>query len=167
MPRTQGSDDLYRLIHSLSNFEVRYFRQFALRHSAENKKHLQLFTIIHRQKEFEEASLKREFKAYPEMKVYLFDMLLKSLTQHPENLTSYDNLQMQNIFCNILVKRGLPQKAKQYATRGLAEAREEDMFIQEINFLATIMAVQMPLWNPVKFKQDEQLFGEVHSAIAK
>ncbi len=61
--RTTGSDDLYRLIHSLTTEEKGYFKKLALRHSPKGSKHLKLFDAIAAQKTFEEASLKKSLEA--------------------------------------------------------------------------------------------------------
>lgn len=46
--RTTGSDDLYRLIHSLTTEEKGYFKKFAKRHTSGGNKYLQLFDDINR-----------------------------------------------------------------------------------------------------------------------
>lgn len=79
MARTKGSDDLYKLIHSLNKQEKGYFKKFAKRYSEGDSNFLKLFDAINAQQQFEEESLKKQFKAYARMKVYLFNMICDAL----------------------------------------------------------------------------------------
>src|SRR5687767_1448334 len=111
MARTTGSDELYRLIHALTTEEKGYFKKFAKRHTSKGNKYLQLFDAINKQKEFEEKSLKKKFKDLAVMKVYLFDMILRSLLINLKNVSAETMLLQKLIYCEILQSKGLQKKA--------------------------------------------------------
>jgi RNase P protein component len=55
--------DLFRLIHSLSKSEKRYFKIYASRHViGEENNYIRLFNAIDRQQEYDEAALRAQFK---------------------------------------------------------------------------------------------------------
>jgi hypothetical protein len=59
MARTIGSDELFRLIHSLSVEEKGYFKKFATRHTTNDSIYLKLFNTIAKQDAFDETQLKK------------------------------------------------------------------------------------------------------------
>ena len=75
MARLVGSDDLFRLIHSLTPEEKGYYKKLAKRHTARGTNYVKLFDAINEQEVFEEKTLKEQFKHYAVMKVYLKDMI--------------------------------------------------------------------------------------------
>lgn len=85
MARTKGSDELYKLIHSLTTEEKGYFKKFAQRHTASGNQYLQLFDIISKQQTFEETELKKNYKSYARMKVYLKDLITDAMLMHYRN----------------------------------------------------------------------------------
>lgn len=107
MARTTGSDELFRLIHSLTTEEKGYFKKFALRHTSEGNKYLQLFDAISKQNEFEEASLKKKFKDLPVLKNYLFEMILNALQIFETEPSTQQLIYKGLIRINLLVKKGL------------------------------------------------------------
>lgn len=82
MPK-RGSDDLFRLIKSMSKTEKSYFKKFAERHViGEQNNYLKLFDAIERQEVYDEKKILREekyIKQLPYLKNYLMDAVLKSL----------------------------------------------------------------------------------------
>ncbi|MEO8513974.1 MAG: hypothetical protein ABI543_10470 [Ignavibacteria bacterium] len=80
------SDDLFRLIKSLNKSEKGYFKKFAAKNEAGGKQnYIVLFEAIDRMEEYDEEHLKvllkKEsfIKQLPVYKVYLFNLILKSL----------------------------------------------------------------------------------------
>jgi len=81
------SEDLFLLIKSLTKSEKGHFKKYASKHviAGENK-YIKIFNAIERQKAYNEAELKEKFrdesllKSFAPFKVYLFDLILKSLT---------------------------------------------------------------------------------------
>ncbi len=147
MPRTTGSDDLYRLIHSLTTDEKGYFKKFALRHSQKESKHLQLFDAISKQTEFEEASLKKKFAGYVDMKGYLFEMILDSLQLGgilkdviAECIKIWQHVQ-------ILKTKGLIKKALQLTRQGYEKAHECEVFWLEMAFRKELFNMSRLSWS--------------------
>ena len=127
MARTKGSEDLYQLIHSLTAEEKGYFKKFAKRHTAQGKKYLELFDAVNAQKEFEEALLKKKFKGYADMKIYLRHLITDALTlymSHPENPVIH--LAMLLSRAAILERKGLTKLAIQEIKKAMVLAQQND-----------------------------------------
>lgn len=152
MARTKGSDDLFRLIHSLTLVEKSYFKKFAGRHSQDSK-YLQLFDSINNQKEFEEKTLKREFPAYTSMKVYLMDMILKSLFVYITDFDTQEDLMREMLYGKILLRKGLPGKALQMVEKGINLAREQELFWMEEEFLRLRVNISQFSWKADEMKR--------------
>jgi len=77
-------DNLFQLIKSLSKNEKRYFRLSASTHKRRTQ-HLQLFSILDRQQEYDEAAVREFFReqGFTEQlhvaRNYLYRMILRSL----------------------------------------------------------------------------------------
>lgn len=123
--RTSGSDDLYRLIHSLTTEEKGYFKKFALRHSAKGSKHLQLFDAISQQTEFEEASLKKKFSGYTDMKGYLNEMILDALQVFETDPSGQQVILKGIVRINLLIKKGLLNAALKHIDKNIQIAKQQ------------------------------------------
>ena len=82
----KASDQLHKLIHSLSKSEKRHFKLFASRHtSADENKYVKLFDLIEEQKEYDEELLFKKLKSDPILNNFsiaknrLYDSVLRSL----------------------------------------------------------------------------------------
>ncbi|MBA3706688.1 MAG: hypothetical protein H0W84_12535, partial [Bacteroidetes bacterium] len=82
------SNDLFRLIKTLTGAEKMYFKKVAGTHRAEdNNRYLQLFDAIEKQEEYNEEEILKKFKGtalakfLPQQKKYLFSLVLKTLSQ--------------------------------------------------------------------------------------
>lgn len=80
------SDDLFRLIQSLTPNEKRYFKVFASRHVADGEtNYLRLFDAVEQQQEYDEEIIKMQFegenfiKHLPSEKRYLQQLILKAM----------------------------------------------------------------------------------------
>ena len=83
------SDDLYRLIKSLTKPEKGYFKKFAAKNASGSKQnYIVLFDAIDSMNSYDEGLLKKKLKNDPVSrqlsvyKVYLFNLILKSLSQY-------------------------------------------------------------------------------------
>ncbi len=74
----RNSEQLYELIHSLTKSEKRHFKILSSLQSG-NKKYIELFNLIEKQKQYDERKLKLRMTALPVMKNYLYNLILKSL----------------------------------------------------------------------------------------
>lgn len=90
MPK-DPSDKVYRLIRSLSIPEKRYFRIYIRGKTDKEAKYLQLFELLARLPEYDSERVKAviypdksEGKKYPELKAYLFDLILEALRSFDE-----------------------------------------------------------------------------------
>lgn len=131
MARLVGSDDLFRLIHSLTPEEKGYYKKLAKRHTARGTNYVKLFDAINDQEVFEEKSLKQEFKHYAVMKVYLKDMITDSLMiyhkfNHP-HIELLNEIQRIHIF---LIK-GMVDEAIKVLKKALITARKMEVFAIE------------------------------------
>src|SRR5688572_19832163 len=125
--RTTGSDELFKLIHSLSTDEKGYFKKFAKRHTTGGNIYLKLFDAINKQKEFEEKTLKKKFKNYAVVKVYLFDMIMQALLVSQSRLQPQQAILRGMLQINILMARGISEKALKLLkdSQELAEQHEQ------------------------------------------
>ncbi len=168
MARTKGSDDLFRLIHSLTLVEKSYFKKFAGRHSPRDSKYLQLFDAINSQEVFEEESLKRKFKAYPSMKLYLFDIILKSLLVYTGDFEKQEELMREMLYGKILLRKGLFGKSLQYIEKALTVAREKELFWLEEEFLRQRGANAQFSWKAGSIKQKRlEYYSDIEKAREK
>ncbi|MCS6929536.1 MAG: hypothetical protein NZM43_08585 [Saprospiraceae bacterium] len=108
------SDKLYRLVKSLTPAEKRYFRIFVGRMQTPSK-YMQLFEAIARSNHFDDEALRSEIypdngqgsQKYPELKAYLFDLILKSLQAYDESCRAEFRLNHLLQSTVVLYRRGL------------------------------------------------------------
>jgi|GEM_PF-5579539 len=110
MPK-HGSNDLFRLIKSLSKTEKAYFKKFAERHViGERNNYLKLFDAIDRQEVYDEKKLLREekyVKQLPYLKNYLMSAILKSMQVFHAELTEEDQQRRMMEDARFFYKKGL------------------------------------------------------------
>lgn len=134
----KGSDDLYKLIHSLSPSEKGYFKKFADRYSfSEQNNYLKLFEAIESQKEYDEKKLLKEsyVNQLPRQKNYLQGLILKSLqVQYADELavTQIEN-SIQHI--RILTRRKLYDQARKLIIKLKKLALENDLFTDALKIV--------------------------------
>ena len=131
MPKTP-SDKLYRLVHSLSPTEKRYFRIFIRGKTDRDSKYLQLFESIAAPGGSDENKVKYkiyqgapvEGKKFSELKAYLYDLVLKCLQTFDEQHSVDYKIGQLLQSTTVLYKRGhyhdcreLLQKARKTALR--------------------------------------------------
>ena len=128
MAHLTGSDELFRLIHSLNTEEKGYFRKFALRHTSQGNDYLKLFDAINKQSAFEDAQLKKNFSNYSRKKLYLKEMLMECLlVYHRKNHPHIYLLgQLQKI--HLLVIKGLYDEAFKLLDKAISRCREMELF---------------------------------------
>ena len=120
------SNDLHRLIHSLGGPEKRYFRVQASRSGESEKKYLDLFDTIARQKVYDEEKIREEYageaflRQLPATKNYLYRAILRSLREYRRGRTERVSEILEN--AEILAERGLFRQAAKEANRGLRRA---------------------------------------------
>jgi len=137
------SDKLYRLIHSLSPAEKRYFRIFIHGKTERSSKYLHLFEQMDAQNAFDEVSLKSKIynhpapggKKYSELKSYLYNLLLKSLQAFDEQQSVQFKLNelMQSVV--VLYKRGHYDDCRDLLQKAAKIALQYEDFGSQLNII--------------------------------
>lgn len=138
----KASDNLYRLIKSLSKSEKRYFNLYASRHTLGDKNnYVILFEAIDKQKEYDEEALLKRFKKesftnqFSITKARLYDTVMASLDAFHAN-SSIDAQLKRDLHCaEILYKKTLyDQCAKMLSSaKKVANRFERHSSLLEIN----------------------------------
>lgn len=132
------SEDLFRLIKSLSSSEKRYFRLFARQHVIGNKNnYLQLFEAIHAQKEYDQVALYELpfVKNLSAEKNYLHNLILKCMRSFCAGTSPDQRINDQIRNHEFLQKKGLYADAK----RALSKARKLAFKFEKLHYLPWIM----------------------------
>ncbi len=168
MARTTGSEDLYSLIHSLTKEEKGYFKKFATRHTVKGNNYLKLFDAINRQTEFEEESLKKTFKGYAGMKVYLFEEIMRSLIVYLQETDVQVDLLQKAVYCSVLQKKGLERRAIQLNKSNLKTAESHELFLLQEFFLRNDVIYAERNWKHTeRMAAHQQAFNELQQLRAK
>lgn len=143
MPKTP-STKLFRLVHSLSGSEKRYFKVFAKKTTSQtSNKYLVLFDAIDKQSSYDEGALKyliygkKDLKTrkFSELKKYLYELILKSLQAFDEK-TSID-YQIKSMLNNVrvLAKRSLYPDCKEILQKAKKLAYQHEHFLSLLEIL--------------------------------
>lgn len=146
------SDDLFRLIRSLTTSEKGYFKKFAAKNaSGSRKNYIVLFDAIESMNSYDEDLLRKKLKNEPiarqlsVYKVYLFNLILKSLGQYGafENSTSRIKELLENsrtLASKALHKESLKllKKAKELAYKYEQFTTLLDILIAERNIITVL-----------------------------
>lgn len=121
-------NNLYELIQSLSTSEKRYFKTFIKQISTKQGQYLELFDAFSRQKEYNEAKLKRKFAGtklptqWSVYKGYLYKLILRSLQNyHHQRYIEYEILDALQCV-RILVEKQLFEQATEILQKAKAKA---------------------------------------------
>jgi hypothetical protein len=118
------SDNLFDLIRSLNPSEKRHFKLYAQRHIVgEENNYLKLFDTIDKQKEYDEAALKKKFRQEKFIqqihvaKNYLYTLILKGLNEY--HTADSANIQLRELLnsAEILFGKGLYKQALKILNR--------------------------------------------------
>lgn len=131
MARTTGSDELFRLIKSLSTEEKGYFKKFAMRHTTKINQYLKLFDAINRQEVYDDKTLKKQFRNLPTLKNYLFELILQSVILSGSDTTAFEKILQGMLRSGQLLKRGLVDKALQLMDDNIELAHKTDSYSLE------------------------------------
>lgn len=128
MARTIGSDELFRLIHSLSVEEKGYFKKFATRHTTNDSIYLKLFNTIAKQDAFDETQLKKNFKNYARTKVYLKDMITDAMLVYYRNNHPHIQLLNQIQKIHLMLVKGLYNESLRLIKKALETSHKMELF---------------------------------------
>jgi len=136
------SDNLFKLIKSLSKSEKGYFKKYANFHVRNNENnYTKIFDAIESQKEYDEAKIVNKFKKerftkqFAVAKNYLYDMILQSLEAYHNSSTSEIRSMLNRI--ELLIDKGLHSQAKKLLKKAkdTAISFEKLTYIPEINLM--------------------------------
>lgn len=134
-----ASSDLYDLIHSLSKSEKRYIQ---LQSSAETLDYMELWKILLKEEDYNEAKLKKEYatanfmKNFAMSKQYLFERILLLLDRYRKQ-SDADILTEKGRLVKILWQKGFKKKAKSRLQKALKKAEEGELFEVQLSLLET------------------------------
>ena len=134
------SDDLFRLVKTMTGSEKRYFKIFASMHGR-NKKYLLLFDAIDRQERYDERALKEEFRDQKFIrqlgvaKGYLYNLVLKSLRLYRNSSGVGERLRTMQSNIEVLHERGLADQALKIVDRAKRIAEHHEAFGTMISLL--------------------------------
>ena len=132
-----ASSDLYDLIHSLSKSEKRYIQ---LHSAAETLDYMELWKILLKEENYNEARLKKEYadanfmKNFAMSKQYLFERILLLLDRFRKQ-TDADALTEKGRLVTILWEKGFKKKAQSRLKKVLKKAKEGELFEVQLSLL--------------------------------
>ncbi|HEU4718421.1 MAG TPA: hypothetical protein VFU15_11330 [Bacteroidia bacterium] len=145
----KSSDQLHRLIHSLTKQEKRHFKIFAGRHTiGEQNNYVLIFDIIDRMKEYDEELLIKKFKGETLLnnlsitKGRLYETILRSLDVFHHNSSVDAQLWKELHYAEILYKKTLYDQCSKRlkSARRLAEKFEKEAVLVQIHALEKSLA---------------------------
>ncbi len=158
-------EELYRLIHSMSQAEKRYFKLYSKKYKQAGKSNtVQLFELLDKQKEYNEVVLKRKLKklkVVPSLRNYLYNLILQCLTDFfSKNEKEYEVRQMI-VQARILTNKMLYKQAKKILLKAKKIAYElyfsflwveinRDLFYNERLLLGSDRKAELPFFEDVK-----------------
>ena len=132
-----ASSDLYDLIHSLSKSEKRYIQ---LHSAAETLDYMELWKILLKEENYNEARLKEDYadanfmKNFAMSKQYLFERILLLLDRFRKQ-TDADVLTEKGRLVKILWQKGFKKKAQSRLRKALKKAEEGELFEVQLTLL--------------------------------
>ncbi|CAN5427109.1 hypothetical protein BH10BAC1_BH10BAC1_18940 [soil metagenome] len=128
-----ASNELFKLIKSLSQSEKRFFKIYATRHViGEQNNYVQLFDAIANQKQYDEKVVKEKFEGeafinrFPAVKNYLQQLILKSMRNFHAGSTIDIELKEMLIDIDFLYQKGLYKHCQKIHTKAEILAVETD-----------------------------------------
>jgi len=138
------SDELHKLIHSLTANEKGYFAKFAQRQSELGKAYIRLFNAIQQQEVYNEAVLRKKFKDLAVLKSYLKELILQTLRffgtdNNNPNLILDKNM----IYASILARKGLLKSAAKLIEQSIEIADDNSLFEKKLVLLSQLLDIKM------------------------
>ncbi len=167
------SNDLFKLIKSLSKSEKRYFKIHSTLHTiGKRNKYLDLFDIIEKQKEYNEDKIKKKFekelfiRQFNVAKKYLYEMILKSSQQYSKSINS--NLRDRLNEVEFLLEKRLFIQCEKLLSkaRQTAEKHEKYTILMDISSLENQLLTSQSYTTKTNENMNE-IFKEEISVIKK
>lgn len=137
----KSSDDLFQLIGTLSRSEKGYFKKYTTRHViGEGNNYIRLFDAISSQQEYDQDELKKMFegetfiKHLPSEKHYLYQLLLRALSEYHAGATADMQLRELMQVTGILYEKGLYRQCLKTVdkARRIAERFGKPLFLLQV-----------------------------------
>lgn len=139
------SDDLFRLIKALNKSEKGYFKKFAAKNAAGSKaNYIVLFDAIEKMESYDEDLLRKELTGEPILKqlavykVYLFNLILKSMNQYGAFESSASRIREHLENSKTLSAKALFREAM----KQLKKAKEIALKFGHLNLLLEILTAE-------------------------
>lgn len=137
------SDRLHRLIRSLSRTEKRYFRIYIRGKTERDSKYLRLFELMDEMEVLDEGHLKRNLYGenppssthYPQLKAYLYELILKCLQSFDEQQTAEHRINQLLQGVAALYKRGLYDDCLELLKRAARLAAQHEAFAHQLEVI--------------------------------
>jgi hypothetical protein len=138
-----ASDKLFRLIHTLTRAEKRYFRIYVRGRTERDSKYLALFDLLERMTVFDDAlaeqsiykSQRSQKKKYPELKAYLYELILKSLYSFHEQNSAEARIRHLLQQVTVLFRRGAYHDCREVLQKSAKIAKQYEFFTQLIEIV--------------------------------
>jgi tetratricopeptide (TPR) repeat protein len=167
------SNELFKLIKSLSKSEKRFFKLTSSLQSGE-KNYLKIFDFIESQPKYDEDELKDAFKNetfvkhLPSEKNHLYKLILKSLRAYysEQSVSSVLKQEMKNV--EILYNKALYRECEKFVSRAKEVARDHEKFYYWFELLSWEKKLLEEAYESGEFSRDlDQLIEEEEMVIAK
>lgn len=153
----KASNELHRLIHSMSMSEKRHFSIYSSRHViGKQNNYLRLFDAIGLQQAYDEEEIRKKFagqtfiRHLPSEKHYLYHLLLESLNAYHKDKTFLARYANILITVELLYNKGLFAQAKKI----IARAKREAYSLEKFSVLLILLR-----WDTIILIKDEDETG--------
>ncbi len=167
------SEDLFRLIKSLSPTEKRYFKRVAAQHViGEGNNYVKLFSAIDRQEAYDEETIRKQFSGQSftanlhVAKGYLYKLVKKSLLNYHAGSSADAELKDSLRFIDILFEKGLyAECGKEIArAKALASKYEQQLASAELSAWEIELMKTAPGSGQTE-KESERSYDELYSSL--
>lgn len=170
-----ASDELFRLIKSLSKSEKRYFTLYAERHVLGDKNnYLKIFEAVESQDNYNEDRLKEQFRDnkfssyFPAAKQYLHNLLLDGLHNFHVNSSIEQQINKHIHSAIITLNKGLTKQATKQVSKAKKQAYLYEKFAQVLQALEVERQIEAKkYYKDVSAKQLQKIYDEGQECIEK
>lgn len=167
MPKS-ASSDLFELIQSMSKSEKAAFKIYVRRSDSKSPMYLKLFDLLEKRNKYDEKKIIRLLKIdprrFPELKHYLYNLVLKSLNDfYSDQSVNYRLRDMLNII-NILLERGLYEQC----SKQIRKAKALALKFEKHSFLIELCDFELTVFNATQYVGvDESRIMEINQQVEK
>lgn len=162
------SDDLFRLIKALNKSEKGFFKKFAAKNAAGSRQnYIVLFDAIDSLESYDEELLKKNLrkqsfiKQLPVYKNYLFNLILKSLSQYSAYDTSGTRIRESLENAKTLASKGLHREALKLLDKTKQTAVKYMNFSSVLDILITERNIMMVLPDKNIYENREKIYNQL------